>query len=76
MALQRGIGRNEWVQSFDQLGDVTTGDLPYPVDIDLKIVMDHDIPKKSNGDILNFRAEVRRERRNRRRRIRSSRLRE
>ena len=71
MALQRGIGRNEWVQSFDQLGDVTTGDLPYPVDIDLKIVMG-----KSNGDILNFRAEVRRERRNRRRRIRSSRLRE
>lgn len=45
MALRRGIWRNEWFQSFDQLGDITTCDLPYPVDIDLKIVMDHDIPK-------------------------------
>ncbi len=33
------------LKSFDQLRDITARNLPYPVDIDLKIVMDHYIPE-------------------------------
>lgn len=54
MALRRGIWRNERFQDFDQLGDVTTGDLPYTVDIDLKIVMNHNVPEAHDFSPRNF----------------------
>ena len=45
MALRLGIGRNERPQSVDQRRDVTTRNLPSSVEVNLKIVMDHNIPK-------------------------------
>jgi hypothetical protein len=57
-ALRRGIGRDKCLQSFDQLRDVAARNLPCPMDVNLKIVMDHNISEAHDFSPRNLRMGV------------------